>query len=274
MARINANLNALAGLGNLGTINQRLAQVFQRLSSGNAINQAEDNPSGLIISEQLRAEMGALRTRIDAVERAGNALATGEGALGQISDILQDVRANAVAAANTAGLPDEAAQAIQAQIDNSLESIDRIAASADFGSQPLFNGDYTVALDDAEITLDQAAAAYLGGEDPLSTIASGQANAVTENPTGALAVIDAAIADVASRRGEIGGFLTQQVGSAIEEFSVALENVTAANSRIRDADFAVEAANLAREQLLQNADLSVLASANSTNDTVLRLLGG
>jgi len=279
MARINSNLGSLNAIQNFARVNQELNQVIARLSSGQAINSAADNPAGLIISEQLRGAIEGLSARIQSAERTGNALTTAEDALGQISNILVDVRANTVALANDAALPPEARQALQSQVDMSLEAINRIAASTEFGGRPLLNGEFTAAIGDAEIQVGLVNAANIGGENPdetLATIGTGGVNSAFENAAAAAAaeVIDQAIRDIAERRGEIGAFITQQIGPAIEEFSVALENLAAADSAVRDADFALESANLARLQLLQDGAGSVAATANSTNEAVLRLLGG
>ena len=275
MGRINTNLTALSVFENLNRVNRELTGILARLSSGQAIDTAADNPAGLIISEQLRAELGALQTQIDSAERSAGALTTAEGALGQISEVLIDLRRNALAAANTAGVPAEATELLQSQADQAVEAIDRIAASTTFGSQPLLGGDYTIRLGVEEITLGAADAANIATESPagsLAGIATGGAAPIGEDIAQGLAVIDQAIVDVALRRGQIGGFAAQQVTPAIEQFSVALENVTAANSDIRDADFAVELANLARTQLLQETGTSLAAMANMTSDSVLRLL--
>jgi len=279
MARINSNLGSLNAIQNFARVNQELNQVIARLSSGQAINSAADNPAGLIISEQLRGAIEGLSARIQSAERTGNALTTAEDALGQISNILVDVRANTVALANDAALPPEARQALQSQVDMSLEAINRIAASTEFEGRPLLNGEFTAAIGDAEIQVGLVNAANIGGENPdetLATIGTGGVNSAFENAAAAAAaeVIDQAIRDIAERRGEIGAFITQQIGPAIEEFSVALENLAAADSAVRDADFALESANLARLQLLQDGAGSVAATANSTNEAVLRLLGG
>ena len=277
MARINANLASLSATHNLARINRELTQIYAKLSSGQAINSAADNPAGLIISEQLRAQIEGLAAQIQSAERNANALTTAEDAMGQISNVLIDMRANAVALANDAALPAEARQALQMQMDLSLEAINRIAGGAEFGGQPLLNGEFAVAVDNAEIQIGLVRTETIGGENPedtLATIATGGVNAVFENVAAAMDIIDQAITDMAQRRGEIGAFMTQMIGPAIEEFSVALENLAAANSAVRDADYAVESASLARLQLLQNAATSVAAMANTTNETALRLLGG
>jgi len=277
MTRINTNLQSLSTIQNLTRVNQQLSEVMARLSSGRQINKAADNPAGLIISEQLRAQMEEFAVRIDSAERTANALTTADDALGGISEILISVRGNAVAMANDAALPEEARQALQGQIDNSLDAINRIASSADFGGQPLLQGGFTAALGDVEITLGMANTSSIGGEgegESLSTIGSGGINEVFENIAAAVDVIDQAIADITQRRGEIGAFVSQQLAPAIEQFAVALENLTSANSAIADADFAVEIANLLQAQLQQNATISVAAAANTTTESVLRLLGG
>jgi len=172
MARINSNLGSLNAIQNFARVNQELNQVIARLSSGQAINSAADNPAGLIISEQLRGAIEGLSARIQSAERTGNALTTAEDALGQISNILVDVRANTVALANDAALPPEARQALQSQVDMSLEAINRIAASTEFEGRPLLNGEFTAAIGDAEIQVGLVNAANIGGENPDETLAT------------------------------------------------------------------------------------------------------
>ncbi len=140
MTRINTNVSSLVAMSDLGKSNSSLETSLQRLSSGLRINTAKDDPSGLIISELLRSEMTSIRTAVDNTNRASNVISTAEGALNEVSSLLNDIRDLVVEAASTGALTAEEIEANQLQIDSAVESITRIANSTTFGGTQLLNG--------------------------------------------------------------------------------------------------------------------------------------
>ena len=140
MTRINTNMPALIAVNDLSRNNQTLAETLRRLSSGLKINRAGDDPSGLIISELLRGQIGALNQAVDNSQRASNVLATAEGALNEVSSLLVTMSGLAIQASNKGALTAEEIRAAQLQVDSAVQSITRIANTTTFGGTALLNG--------------------------------------------------------------------------------------------------------------------------------------
>ncbi len=140
MARINTNVSSLIAQNNLGRTSGDLAVRLQRLSTGLRINRGADDPAGLIVSERLRSEMKGLDQAIDNSERASSVIATAEGYLAEVADLLNSVKSLVVEAANTGGVSQDEIDANQLQIDSAIESITRISNTASFAGLPLLNG--------------------------------------------------------------------------------------------------------------------------------------
>ena len=129
MSRININIPAVQAQRQLAVTNQQLQQSLQRLSSGLRINRGADDPAGLIVSTRLRTEITAAQQAIRNSERAINVIATGEGALAEIQQLLIDIRDLTIEAANSGAFSDDEIRANQLQVDSAVESITRIARS-------------------------------------------------------------------------------------------------------------------------------------------------
>jgi flagellin len=465
MSRINTNVSSLIAQRVLKKNNGNLNTSLERLSTGLKINKGADNPAGLIVSENLRAEKAGIGQAIDNAERASNIIGTAEGGLTEISSLLTEVQSLVSEAANTGGLSQEEIQANQLQVDSILSTINRIAQSTSFQGAKLLNGSYdyttsgvaSTAIDNlhinaarladgaaasvvvqvvasaetgeltysggtlagATVTIEVAgnrgteqlsfasgttvssiatavnavkeatgvSAAIVGGNlqvnsteygstqfvslkgiagtftmattkdlgadaavtvngaeaqvdglkvsyrssnldvefdidatfnapgsttfdvtgggatfalgskvtegdkasigiasvttgslgdstnGYLSSLGSGGANSLfSDNLTTAQKVIDKSIKQVSQLRGRLGAFQRFTIGSTVNSLGVALENASAAESAIRDTDFAEETANLTRNQILSQAATTVLAQANASPQAALALL--
>ncbi len=185
MARINSNIPSLIARTNLGRANQDLEVRLQRLATGLKINRGADNPAGLIVSERLRSEVSGLNQAVDNSQRASSVIATAEGALAEISDLLNSVRGLVVEAANTGAISAEERAANQLQIDSAIDTITRISNSASFGGLKLLNGslDYVVSgLDSADVNKATIFGANFAGRSQIqvdvNVIASAQTAAL------------------------------------------------------------------------------------------------
>jgi flagellin len=467
MARINANVSAVVAQRNLSNSYGTLSGVLERLSTGLRINRGKDDPAGLIVSERLRSEIGAVTQAISNTQRAKTIIATTEGALDEVSSLLRDIQAKVIEAANRGALSDDEIKANQLQIDSAIASISRIANSTTFAGRYLLNGslDYTtsgvqsgtlsrVAVHGAQfgtqayipvsvdvlvsaqharlnfpagtvtsaVTIELAgplgtttvsfgsgstasaivsainavrdttgvsaslsgAALYMQsqgfgsrqfvsvkrlpgsgafdtfdtggvatqrtiGRDALATINGAQSvgdgnvltlrtaqldveltladtfvsttsfsitgggalfqvgpqvntnlqtnigvQSMTASNLGFLSqiitgedfslvngkfteasrIVSEAVRQVAVMRGRLGAFERNTLETNVNQLSITMENLTSAQSTIRDADFAYETSQLSRAQILVSSGTSVLAIANQTPQTVLRLLGG
>ncbi|MFO0082587.1 MAG: flagellin, partial [Phycisphaerales bacterium] len=142
MSRINTNPASLIAQRNLSGNNSQLNTTLERLSTGLRINRGKDDPAGLIASENLRAEKGALASAIGNAERTDQLVNIAEGGLQEVSNLLTDLRSLVTATANNAGLSAEEKNANQLQIDSILQPIDRIADSTNFQGVKLLNGNF------------------------------------------------------------------------------------------------------------------------------------
>lgn len=140
MSRINSNISSLIAQSNLARSNQDLDVRLQRLATGLRINRGADDPAGLIVSERLRSEMRGIEQGIRNSERASNVIATTEGALAEVSDLLNSIKALVVEAANTGAFSRDEIAANQLQIDSAIDSITRISNTASFSDLKLLNG--------------------------------------------------------------------------------------------------------------------------------------
>ena len=154
MSRINTNVSSLLAQTNLGRVNESLQTALTRLSTGLRINTGQDDPAGLIASEDLRRDITAVNKAISNSERAVQLIGTADSALGEISKLLNDVRGLVTEAANSGALSDEQIAANQLQVDSSLEAIDRIATVTTFQGRQLLDGSLDFIVDQVPGTID------------------------------------------------------------------------------------------------------------------------
>ena len=173
MARIYTNISSTIAQNNLSKSNSDLAVSLERLSTGLRINRGADDPAGLIVSERLRSEMKGLTQAIDNSERASSVIATTEGYLAEVADLLNSVKNLVVQAANTGGVSKEEIAANQLQVDSAIESITRISSVASFAGLDLLNGslEYTTSgLDNSDIAFSRIDSARFGTATSLDVV--------------------------------------------------------------------------------------------------------
>jgi len=231
-----------------------LNQSLERLATGQRINRGSDDPAGLITSENLRAVLAALEAETRTMERADHVIATADAALGGASDML--IEAEALVVANAGGfLSDEEMAANQMQIDSIVASVNRIAGTTSFNGQSLLDGSATITAGGASVTIESIAMGPIGeGED-------------------ALAALSAARTQIGTTRAELGAMSRYTIQSGLSSMGVAMENIAAAESAIRDTDYGLETANLMRLQILDFASLSALRISSESAARILDLLG-
>lgn len=140
MTRINTNIASFTAINSLNKSNKQLSRSLERLSTGFKINRAADGPAALVISERLRSQISGLKQAVDNSERAQNMIATAESAMVEINSLLQSVQNLVLEAANDGALSEEEILANQAQIDDAVNTINRIANTTNFGGLDLLNG--------------------------------------------------------------------------------------------------------------------------------------
>jgi flagellin len=272
---INTNLASLNAQRNLAVNQGALDRSVQRLSSGLRINVAADDAAGLSISERLRAFTRGINQAVRNSQDGISLTQTAEGGLTEIGRILTRMRELATQSA-TATVDATARRALDAEYQQLRTEIDRIVNVTEFGGVKLINGDLSAGVaiqvgfratgdDRISIAIPTTTASAIGITGAATSIAE------VANAQSAIVAVDSAIVTVAGRRGDLGA-LQNRLGTTISNLKVASENFTAADSRIRDADFAAETAILTRNQILVQAATAILAQANILPQNALTLL--
>jgi flagellin len=273
---INSNLASLNAQRNLSKSQNDLSTSLQRLSSGLRINSAKDDASGLFVSQQITRDIRGLN---QAARNAGDGISLGqtaEGALGEIGNNLQRIRELAVQAAN-ATVGDRTG--IQAEVDQLTQEISRIVQTTEFNGTKLLSGSASLTFQvgasgaaSNQVTLSVSTLTGIAGYSGSLT-ATGVVNVSSQSgASAALSGLSTAIDTVNKKRATFGA-LQNRFEAVISNLQTYAENLTAARSRIQDADFAAETATLTRAQILQQAGVSILAQANTLPQTALSLLG-
>ena len=276
---INTNIASINAQRNLSRTEDDLHSSLAKLSSGMRITAAKDDAAGLAISEKLRAQ---IRGMAQAERNANDGISlvqTAEGALDQVSNILTRMRELSVQAA-TGTLGDEERGYLDAEYDKLISEIDRIASVTEFNGQRLLNGatstgiSFQVGLsadtmDRITVSIMNTYASALGSGTALDA----QTLSTITGARNAMSVIDAAIQDISGTRGDLGA-AQNRLATTVKNLATQRENLSAANSRIRDVDVASETVNMTRSQILMQAGVSVLAQANQLPTMALSLIGG
>jgi flagellin len=271
---VNFNAAAINAQRNLVGTGKSLDSSIRNLSSGLRVNSAADDPSGLVISEQMRAQANGLGQAISNSNAGVNMIKTAEGALNEVNSLLGQMRTLAVHAANAGVNSTNDLAADQAAIDAAVASIDRIATTTQFNGKALLDGTFTAqqlqigsnSTDVIAVTIAGTDAATLGVDAlDVSTIA-GAATAIDD--------IDAAISTVSTTRASLGATQKYTLETTVNSLSIAEENIRSAESTIRDADMSKEMVAYTRNNILQQAGTSMLAQANQSSQSVLQLLRG
>jgi flagellin len=273
--RINQNIAAMNAYRNLSANDTQMSKSLEKLSSGFRINRAADDAAGLSISEGLRAQVGGLKVAVRNSQDGISVVQTAEGALTEVHSILQRMRELAVQSANEGASDQSARDAAGTEINQLGAELDRIANTTKYGSQQLLSSGYSGvfqvgsgASDNLTISLSQNfTSAGLGVSFGASafTAAGSAASAIT--------AIDTAISKVSDKRATLGAY-QNRFEHTIANLNVAVENLSASESRIRDTDMAQEMVSFTRSQILSQAGTSMLAQANSAPQGVLQLLRG
>jgi flagellin len=269
--RINQNIEAQNAYRNLSTNSGSMSKSLEKLSSGFRINRAADDAAGLSISEGLRAQVGGLKVAVRNSQDGVSVVQTAEGALTETHSILQRMRDLAVQSSNEGSQDSSAQGAADTEYQQLALELDDIAKNTKFGSQALLDGtynkDFQVGANTGEtlnITVgDMKAATILTAVGDLTN---------KTNATTALTNIDKAIQTVSTERSKLGA-TQNRLEHKINNLNVAVENLSASESRIRDTDMASEMVNFTRSQILSQAGTAMLAQANSAPQGVLKLLG-
>jgi flagellin len=266
---INQNIAAFNAYRNLSVTQNDLSKSLEKLSSGFRINRAADDAAGLAISEGLRSQVNGLKQASRNAQDGISVVQTAEGALTESHAILQRMRTLAVQASNDGGLNTEAKQSIQKEVNQLSEELTRISDTTEFNGKTLLNGSYSGSFQVGAKAGQSITVAITNDLD--ATGLSVNALDVVNSASSAITAIDTAISTVSSVRADLGA-KQNRFDHTIKNLNVAVENLSASESRIRDTDMAAEMGNFTRAQILSQAGTSMLAQANQIPQGVLSLL--
>ena len=278
--RINHNMSAVFANRQMQNVAARMDKSIEKLASGEMINRAGDDASGLAVSEKMRTQINGL---IQAEKNAQNGLSfiqVAEGAFQQLNDIMQRIRSLAVQSANGIYSNSDRMQ-IQVEVSQLIDEVDRIATSAEFNRLKMLTGAFSRKSKTASmffqvgansnqrirvyITTIKARALNLienGVKRSISTV--GQANSM-------IGFVDTALEKLNRQRADLGAYYNR-LENTIKALALSYENMMAADSRIRDVDMAAEMVNFTRDQILVQTGTAMLAQANFKPKLIMKLI--
>lgn len=269
MTVIGTNVAALRATNASNSASAALQTSIERLSTGKRINSAKDDAAGLAIASSLTSQ---IRGQNQAIRNANDGIAlsqTADGALGEVTNILQRIRELSVQSASGTYSDDDRTN-LQAEVTELTGQL------TDIQTKTNFNGVSLLGTAAATVTIQTGSAATdtvalnVGGIDLTDAIASDISTSA--GATAALTDLDTALAAVATTRASLGAGQSR-LGSVVNNLTTNVANLTDARSRIEDVDFSTETTNLAKAQILSQASTALLAQANQSQQGVLKLLG-
>ena len=273
--RVNSNIASLNAQRSLSRSTEQLQANYRRLSTGLRISTASDDAAGLAISERFRAQVRSTNQAIRNAQDGISLTQTGEGALNEVSSILIRMRELAIQASNGT-VSDDDRDTLGQEFDNLIDEIDRIAQSTTFNGVNLLDGTgSTLVFQVGTGTAAGIDTIQLNTQDTLASTLFTVTPRIDSSgsPISAIDFLDDAINVVSQTRGQFGA-AQNRLTTTIANLQIQSENLSAAESRIRDVDVAVETSALTRNSILQQAAISILSQANTQPQAALTLLQG
>lgn len=281
---INHNISSLFASRQLKFNQLNLNKEIQKLSSGNRINQAADDASGLAVSEKMRSQIRGLQQAARNAENGISFIQTAEGYLQETTDILQRIRELAVQSANGIYSEDDRMQ-IQVEVLQLVDEIDRVASHAQFNGMNLLTGRFSSPTAGNSVAsmwfhiganIDQRIRVYIGtmtsrGLGVRTITGSALSISSVDKANMTLGLVDSALTKVARQRADLGAY-QERLEYLTKGVLVGAENMQAAESRIRDTDMAFEMSNFTRDQILTQTATAMLAQSNQQPQLILQLL--
>ena len=289
MAVINTNLMSLTTQNNLNKSQSALGTAIERLSSGLRINSAKDDAAGQAISNRFTSNIKGLTQAARNANDGISIAQTAEGSLNEINNNLQRIRELAVQAQNGTNSGSDI-DSIQSEVNQRLDEINRVASQSQFNGIKILAGTSSATTISIQVGANDTQKIDItingnsgwnkfdstGTAGVTTCLASGETRSVTTKgfdvlATDVLSSIDTALKAVDTQRSDLGA-IQNRFESTISNLNNTVTNLSAAQSRIQDADYATEVSNMSRAQILQQAGTSVLSQANQVPQTVLSLL--
>ena len=283
---INHNMSAMFANRNLGVTGLSLSKDMEKLSSGEKINVAGDDASGLAVSEKMRSQIRGLNQASQNASNGISFIQVTEGYLQETTDILQRIRELSVQSSN--GIySDEDRMQIQVEVSQLVAEVDRIASQAQFNGMNMLTGRFAQINSENAVTasmwfhiganMDQRMQVFIG---TMTAAALGVRAIATEEvmridtpelANTAIGTLDEALKKINKQRADLGGY-QNRMEYAVKGLDIAAENLQASESRVRDTDMAQRMVEFTKNQVLQQAGTAMLAQANTQSQNVLSLL--
>jgi flagellin len=280
---INHNMSAMYANRSLSVTQTELSKNMEKLASGQRINRAGDDASGLAVSEKLRGQIRGLNQAQRNIENGVSFIQTTEGYLQETQDILHRVRELSVQSANGIYTSEDRMQ-IQVEVSQLVDEINRIASHAQFNGMNILTGRFakeggqTMQLQ-VGANMDQNERIYIGTMTAQALGLQGQQGtagmisiSTPDVANQAIGNLDAALRSVSKQRADLGAY-QNRFEMASKGVAIASENLQAAESRIRDTDMANQMVDYVKNQILSQAGGAMLAQANTRTQSVMQLLG-
>jgi flagellin len=274
--RINTNIQSLVAQRHLGISNQKQQSSLEKISSGTRIAKAADDSAGLAISSKMTADIRSLRQANRNANDGVSLVQVAEGGMNEVGNILTRFRELSIqGASDTIG--DKERGFINKEVMQLRSEIDRISQTTEFNGRNLLNGQGDKLEIQVGLNNSPEKDRFVFDTQKLNTSAQAlgvsDVNTMTKEASQEnLSKIDSAIRMLSENRAEVGA-LQNRLGSSISNLSIYEENLSAANSRIKDVDIASETSELTKANILSQAGVSVLSQANNNSQSALKLLG-
>ncbi|MBQ5908446.1 MAG: flagellin [Spirochaetia bacterium] len=283
---INHNMSAMFAQRSQGIQDLKQTKNMEKLSSGERINRAGDDASGLAVSEKMRAQIRGLNQASENAQNGISFIQTTEGYLQETTDIIQRIRELAVQSSNGIYSAEDRMQ-IQVEVSSLIAEVDRIASTAQFNGMNMLTGRFARPTGENAVTgsmwlhiganMDQRTQVYIG---TMSAMALGIRNVGDEsimsletpdNANQAIGTLDEALKKINKQRADLGAY-QNRLEMTVKGLDIGAENLQASESRIRDTDMAEEMVDFTKNQVLSQAGTAMLAQANQSSQNVLSLL--
>jgi len=283
---INHNMSAMFAQRSQGIQDLKAQKSMEKLSSGEKINRAGDDASGLAVSEKMRAQIRGLNQASTNAQNGISFIQTTEGFLQETTDIVQRIRELAVQSSNGIYSSEDRMQ-IQVEVSSLIAEVDRIASTAQFNGMNMLTGRFAQPTGENVVTgsmwfhiganMDQRSQVFIG---TMSAMALGLRNvgdesimslATPDEANQAIGTLDEALKKINKQRADLGAY-QNRLEKTVTGLNIGAENLQASESRIRDTDMAAEMVEFTKDQVLSQAGTAMLAQANQSSQNVLSLL--
>lgn len=268
--RIQNNVSALNALNNTVKNENYLTKNIKKLSSGYRINSAADDAAGLAISEKMRSQIRGLGKAVQNANDGISATETAEGSLQEVTNILQRMRELAVQASNSGTYEEGQVENLQLEFAQLQEEINRTATASKYNGQAISGATFSFQVD-ANALASTAVVLTVEAFDTDTLGVKDLQLELKQDTTAILKSIDTAIEKVTTSRAKIGA-VTNRLEYTVNNLTTMKENITQAESRIRDVDMSAEYVEMTKNSVLNQASVAMLAQANSTTQNVLSLI--